>query len=247
MAEGLRIAMWSGPRNISTAMMRSWENRKDCFVCDEPLYAHYLQHTGVDHPGKQEVIENHDADWKSVVKWLTGPIPENRAVFYQKQMAHHLLPHIDRDWLDRLTHVFLIRDPAEMISSYLERRSEMRVEDSGLPQQCEIFERVAATTGTAPPVIDSRDVLANPRAMLEILCGRLGLDFSERMLEWPAGRRATDGVWAKHWYDAVEASTGFRPYKPKNITIPRGFTALVDECRAYYERLHALRLVAAGG
>ena len=243
MTDGLRIAMWSGPRNISTAMMRAWGNREDCFVCDEPLYAHYLQQTGLDHPGAAEVIAHHETDWRRVVDGLTGPIPENRTVYYQKHMAHHLLVHIGREWLDLLTHVFLIREPAEMVSSYLERRPEITVEDTGLPRQWEIFERVGEANGVAPPVIDSRDVLEHPRAMLEQLCGRIGLEFSERMLHWDAGRRATDGVWARHWYDSVEASTGFQPYKPKNVSIPGEFGALVDECEGYYSRLHAHRLV----
>jgi hypothetical protein len=243
MPDDMRIAMWSGPRNISTAMMRSWENREDCVVCDEPLYAHYLQRTGLDHPGAMEVIEHYETDWKKVVDGLIGPIPDNRTVFYQKHMAHHLLSHIGRDWLDHLTHVFLIREPAEMISSYLLRRPTMSVVDTGLPQQSEIFERIGETRGATPLVIDARDVLEHPRVMLGTLCSRLGLDFSERMLHWPAGRRATDGIWAKHWYDAVTASTGFQPYKPKNVTIPSGFSPLVEECEGYYRRLHAHRLV----
>ncbi len=239
----LRIAMWSGPRNISTALMRSWENRGDCFVCDEPLYAHYLKHTGLDHPGATEVIEQGETDWRRVVDDLTGRIPENRTVFYQKHMAHHLLPHIGRDWLEHLTHAFLIREPAAMISSYLERRSVMSVADTGLPQQWEIFERIGEVRGAAPPVIDARDVLEQPRATLEKLCARLDLGFSERMLHWEAGRRSTDGVWAKHWYDGVEASTGVQPYKPKPVSIPSEFDALVEECEVFYRRLYAYRLV----
>ncbi|NIM00186.1 MAG: HAD family hydrolase [Acidobacteria bacterium] len=242
MSDGVRIAMWSGPRNISTALMRSWGNREDCYVCDEPLYAHYLQHTGFDHPDAAEIVAHHETDWRKVVEGLIGPIPQNRIVYYQKHMAHHLLPHIERDWLDRLTHVFLIRDPAAMISSYLVRRPEMTVEDSGLPQQCEIFDRIAERIGAAPPVVDSRDVLKDPRAMLEALCDRLEVAFDERMLHWEPGPRATDGIWAKRWYDVVEASTGFQPYKPKDVTIPEKFRPLVDECRAFYVHLHAHRL-----
>jgi len=142
-----------------------------------------------------------------------------------------------------LTHAFLIRDPAEMISSYLARRPAMSVADTGLPQQWEIFERIGEVRGAAPPVIDSRDVLEQPRATLEKLCGRLDLEFNEGMLQWEAGRRSTDGVWGKHWYDAVEASTGFQPYRPKNVSIPSEFGALVEECEVYYRRLHAYRLV----
>jgi len=225
-------------------MMRAWGNREDCFVCDEPLYAHYLQHTGLEHPGAAEIVEQHETDWRRVVTGLTGPIPESRAVYYQKHMAHHLLPHIEREWLDRLTHVFLIREPAAMVSSYLVRRPEMSVEDSGLPQQWEIFERVSESLGAAPPVLDSRDVLESPQAMLETLCERLGLAFSKRMLSWDAGKRKTDGVWARHWYDAVEASTGFQPFRPKDVSIPPEFDALVEQCESYYSRLHRHRLLA---
>ena len=179
MALTRRIAMWSGPRNISTAMMRSWGNRDDCFVCDEPLYAHYLKHTGQDHPGADEVVAHHEADWRAVVEWLTGPVPEGRPLFYQKHMTHHLLPHMSRDWLDDLTHVFLIRDPREMITSYLARRKTISLADTGLPQQLEIFDRVRASGRETPPVIDARDVLEDPAATLTALCERLGL-FDDR-------------------------------------------------------------------
>ena len=234
--------MWSGPRNISTAMMRSWGNRDDCFVCDEPLYAHYLQHTRLEHPGADEIVAHHEADWRKVVDWLTGEIPEGRRIFYQKQMTHHLLPQIGRDWLDSLTHVFLIREPREMITSYLVRRETMQLEDTGLPQQLEIFERVTRRLGQAPPVIDSRDVLENPREILAALCDRLGLPFSEKMLAWPAGRRETDGIWAKHWYDAVERSTGFQPYRPKPDNVPEDHRELERACDEIYGQLHARRL-----
>jgi len=236
--------MWSGPRNISTAMMRSWGNREDCFVCDEPLYAHYLQHTGLQHPGADEIVAHHETDWRKVVEWLTGPVPEGRAIFYQKQMTHHLLENIGRDWLDELTHVFLIREPREMITSYLLRRESMTLEDTGLPQQLEIFDRVRENLGQAPPVIDSKDVLLDPRSILETLCERLAIPFTEAMLAWPAGRRATDGIWARHWYDAVEASTGFAPYRPKTAVVPEDHRDLQRECDEIYRQLHAHRLYA---
>src|SRR5436190_9738229 len=155
----VRIAMWSGPRNISTAMMRSWGNRPDTFVCDEPLYAHYLQKTGYDHPGADEVIASHEPDWKKVVEWLTGPVPGGKPVFYQKHMAHHLLPEIERDWLASLTHAFLIRDPREMLLSLVKVMPHPAALDTGLPQQLELFRSVRAATGHTPPVIDARDVL----------------------------------------------------------------------------------------
>ena len=245
--QAVRVAMWSGPRNISTAMMRSWGNRPDTFVCDEPLYAHYLQQTGLDHPDAAEVMKHHETDWRKVVDWLVGPVPEGRTVFYQKHMAHHLLPHIERDWLDDLKHVFLIREPREMLTSYLKRRPEMTLEETGLPQQVEIFERTRERDGRVPPVIDARDVLENPTGLLGPLCAALDLPFREAMLSWPAGRRETDGVWAKHWYDTVERSTAFQPYRPKPDPVPTGFEELHERCLQPYRRLHAHRLTADGG
>jgi len=240
----MRIAMWSGPRNISTAMMRSWGNRPDTFVCDEPLYAHYLTRVDVDHPGRDEVIAHHESDWRRVADWLTGPLPEGRTVFYQKQMAHHLLPEIDRGWLRRLEHAFLIRDPREMLPSLAEHLPRPALADTGLPQQVEIFESVHESTGKVPPVADARDVLENPPEVLRALCDALGLDFQPAMLNWPAGRRPTDGIWAKHWYGAVETSTAFRPYRPKTAPLPDHLRSLYEECLPYYDKLHAVRITA---
>lgn len=240
--EGLRLAMWSGPRNISTAMMRAWENRPDSWVVDEPLYAHYLTQVRVAHPGVDEVIAHHETDWRAVVAALTGPIPEGRAIWYQKHMAHHLLPMIGRDWLDRLTHAFLIREPDEMLASLVKTYPDAGLADTGLPQQCEIFDRVADRLGRAPPVVLASDVLKNPRALLTKLCAVLGIDFLPQMLAWEPGRRATDGVWAPHWYAAVEASTGFEPWRPKQVNLAASLRPLLDECRPWYEKLYALRL-----
>jgi len=241
----LRLAMWSGPRNISTALLRSWGARADTFVCDEPLYAHYLQHTGLPHPGADLVMRRHETDWRKVVAWLTGPIPQGRPIFYQKHMAHHLLPDIERDWLDRLTHCFLIRDPREMLPSLLKKYPEARsVEHTGLPQQVALFEAARRRTGATPAVIDARDVLENPEGLLRRLCAVVGAAFTPRMLSWAPGRRETDGVWAAHWYDAVEKSTGFQPYASKHEPAPADCRALLDACMAYYEPLHAQRLVS---
>ena len=239
-----RIAMWSGPRNISTAMMRSFGSRPDTTVSDEPLYAHYLKATGIRHPGREEVLASQPTDWQEVAAQLTGPVPGGKSIWYQKHMAHHLLPMIGRDWLDRLTHAFLIREPVEMLVSLVKTYPDAGLADTGLPQQCEIFDRVADRLGRAPPVVLARDVLKNPRALLTKLCAALGVDFLPQMLAWEPGRRATDGVWAPHWYAAVEASTGFEPWRPKHVDLTAPLRPLMDECRPWYEKLYALRLSA---
>ncbi len=238
----VRIAMWSGPRNISTAMMRSWGNRDDTFVCDEPLYGHYLDVTNLDHPGAKEVIAHHECDPAKFIAWLTGPIPEGKSIFYQKHMAHHLLPDIDRSWLSDVTNCFLIRDPREMLTSLVKITPTPGIEDTGLPQQVEVFDRVRQHTGRIPPVLDSKDVLEDPQRLLTLLCAELGIEFREHMLTWPAGRRETDGVWARHWYQAVEASTCFNRYKPKLDPVPEGMEDLHAQCVEYYDRLYAHRL-----
>jgi hypothetical protein len=240
----VRIVMWSGPRNISTALMRSWESRGDTAVWDEPLYAHYLRETGVDHPGRDEVIRRYEADWRKVVERLTGPVPGDKPIFYQKHMAHHLLPHVDRAWLYLVRNAFLIRDPREMLTSLVRVTPEPTVESTGLPQQWEIFERVAARRGAPPPVVDARDVLEAPDRILPRLCEALGVPFKGAMLSWKPGPRATDGIWARHWYSAVEASTGFQPYVPKPDTVPERLAGVHAECEAIYRRLHEHRLTA---
>ena len=237
--EVVRIAMWSGPRNISTAMMRAFENRADAAVTDEPLYGHYLLATGLDHPGRDEVIAAQETDWRKVAAALTGPVPGGTRVWYQKHMAHHLLPEIGRDWLDRLTNCFLIRDPREVLASYVRTRAQPTIEDLGLPQQVEIFEHVRARTGRTPPVLDARDVLEDPRGMLGLLCAAIGIPFSERMLAWPEGPRPTDGVWGRHWYAGVWRSTGFRPYRPPATPLADELRPLAGACAPYYQMLHA--------
>ncbi len=243
MGHSTHVAMWSGPRNISTAMLRSWGNRPDTFVCDEPLYAHYLvKRPDLRHPGRAEVIEHHESDWREVTARLTGPIPQGKSVYYQKHMAHHLLPDVGRDWLDKLTHCFLIRDPREMLTSLIKHLPNPTLDDTGLVQQVEIVRFVRARTGRVPPIVDARDVLEDPRGMLQRLCQAVGVEFFDTMLSWPEGRRETDGVWAKHWYDAVERSTGFQPYKPKSEEVPTELRGLLAECMKYYAELHDNRL-----
>jgi hypothetical protein len=237
-----RIAMWSGPRNISSAMMRSWGNRTDTFVCDEPLYAHYLLLTGTPHPGADEVIRSQENDWRKVVHWLTEFEPPGKTIFYQKHMTHHLLPNIDRSWLDRVTNAFLIREPREVVTSFIKIAGSPKLEETGLPQQLEIFNWVRSRTGRMPPVIDSRDVLENPQRLLRLLCEALDVEFAETMLAWPPGPRDTDGVWAKYWYDAVLKSTTFQKYKPKDEPVPSHLTGVLREAEEIYGQLYECRL-----
>ncbi len=236
--------MWSGPRNISTAMMRSFGNRPDTVVVDEPLYAAYLRSTGLDHPGRDDILAAQDDDWRRVTAALVGPVPGGRAVQYQKHMTHHLLPETGRDWLDEVTNAFLIRDPADVVASYARVRGEPTLEDLGFPQQAEIFRRCSDALGTAPPVVDAADVLADPAAVLAALCARLGLDFDERMLSWSPGPRPTDGVWASHWYAAVQASTGFGPPSTAPAQVPDHLAGLLERCRPYYDELRPHRIQA---
>ena len=242
-SEPVRIAMWSGPRNISTAMMRSWGNRPDTFVCDEPFYAHYLQTTGRDHPGAKEVIADGETDWRKVVARLTGHVPEGERIFFQKQMTHHLLPEIDRTWLGAVTNCFLIRDPAEVIASYIRKNNDPALEDLGFIQQAEIFDWVCAHTGSVPPVIDAHDVLERPERILRSLCEAVGVEFREEMLSWPPGLRETDGIWAKHWYGEVEKSTGFRkPAQHGPPPVPEALREVHARAQECYARLREYRI-----
>ena len=242
-SEPVRLAMWSGPRNISTAMMRAWGNRPDTVVCDEPFYAHYLQATGRDHPAADEVIAQGETDWRKVVAGLTGEIPDGKRIFYQKQMTHHLMPGIDRAWLGAVTNCFLIRDPAEVIASYIRKNNDPALEDIGFVQQAEIFDWVRAQTSAIPPVIDARDVLENPEKILRLLCEAVRVEFMEAMLSWPPGLRETDGIWAKHWYGEVEHSTGFRKPAPRESEpIAERLRGIYERSRECYARLYEYRL-----
>ena len=239
----VRVAMWSGPRNISTALMRAWENREDCTVTDEPLYAAYLMETGLDHPGRDEVITDGETDWQKVVEFLTGPVPGGRAIWYQKHMSHHLLPEMDREWIHTMHNIMLIRDPDEVVASYIRSRAEVEPDDIGLLQQSDLFDELAERGGATPLVVDAGDFLHDPAAYLKAICSGVGIPFSERLLGWPAGKRDSDGVWGPHWYDAVWKSTGFDPAKARTAVVLEGDAADVAQaCRPAYEKLHTARL-----
>jgi hypothetical protein len=240
----LRIAMWSGPRNISTAMMRAFENRPDTAVSDEPFYAAYLLATGHAHPMREAVLASQPQDWREVVAAVTGPVPGGRAIWYQKHMTHHILDGFGRDWIDGLVNAFLIRAPEAVLASYVEKRADVTLDEIGLPRQVEFFERVADRLGKAPPVIESNDVLTDPRGMLRSLCAACGIPFREEMLAWPPGPRASDGVWAPAWYDKVERSTGFAPPR-REATIEDlrdDLRPIAAAARPLYERLSRHRL-----
>lgn len=233
---GVRLAMWSGPRNISTAMMRSFGSRPATVVVDEPLYASYLDATGLDHPGRDEILVSQPRRWQDATEQLTGPLPPGVELEYQKHMTHHLLPGVGREWLAGLTHAYLVRDPVEVISSYAQVRGEPTLEDLGLPQQVEIHRRYGG------PVVDAHDVLADPAGTLRALCAALGIGWDPRMLAWAPGPRPTDGVWAPHWYASVERSTGFGPPRTTRPELPERLRGLVEQARPFYDELSAVRL-----
>jgi len=238
----IRIAMWSGPRNLSTAMMRSFGSRADTCVSDEPFYGCFLKQTGADHPMREEVIAAMDCDWRSVMAYLRGSPPDESPVWYQKHMWHHMVGPVGYDDFEGFTHAFLIRSPEQMIASYLRKREVAAFEDFGLERQAEFFEREANRLGQAPPVIDANDVLTDPASVLSRLCEGLGIPWDPAMLCWQPGRRETDGPWAPHWYAAVEASTGFGPPETGRTMLPDDARRLADRCQPFYECLAQHRL-----
>ena len=242
----VRIAMWSGPRNISTAMMRAWENRPDTFVVDEPFYAYYLKATGIDHPGAREIIEQGETSRQRVVDTLLGESPAGERIFFQKHMTLHLLDEVDRSWLGKVVNCFLIRAPRDVITSYLRRRPDVELADLGFTQQTELYRWVCENTGQDPPILDARDVQNHPRDLLSQLCARVGASFDERMLSWPAGRRPSDGIWAPYWYSAVERSTGFSPYELKTDEVPPALDGVYRRCAEAYAELSERRLRPQG-
>ena len=237
-----RIAMWSGPRNISTAMMRAFEARGDCAVSDEPLYAHYLKHTGLDHPMRDEVMASQPTLWQPVIESLRSESPEQKTIWYQKHMTHHLLPHIDRAWMKEVRHCFLIRDPKEVLSSYSKSRTEVTLDDLGFEAQAEIFDWVTRVVGHNPVVVDSSDVLKDPEQMLQKVCGALEIPYSQKMLSWERGIRESDGVWASHWYQNVMESTGFAPYRERTPDYPEHLAPIAEAAQTFYEPLFEKRI-----
>ena len=238
----MKIAMWSGPRNLSTAMMYAFAARGDCAVWDEPFYAAYLKATGIEHPMRDQIIAAHESDPEKVAQGCVGEIPQEQSHFYQKHMTLHMIPEFDRGFMRALTNVFLIRHPARVVASYAKKREGPTLQDIGFVQQAELFDQVADWSGEAPLVIDSADIRANPEAALKTLCSELGLLFTDKMLTWPAGPKPFDGIWAPHWYGAVHRSTGFEDPEGPLPDLPPEYQDIVDQALPYYERLASFKM-----
>ena len=237
-----RIAMWSGPRNLSTAMMYAFAARGDCAVWDEPFYAAYLDATGVDHPMRNQIIEAHDPDPDVIAATCKGPVPQGQSLFYQKHMTLHMIPDFDRRWMRACTNVFLIRHPARVVASYAKKRQGATLDDIGFVQQADLFDEVAGWSGFTPVVIDSDDIRADPEGMLRKLCAAINVPFSTKMLRWPAGGNAADGVWAPHWYAAVHRSTGFEGAEGPLPDLGGSYADLAAQALPFYAKLAESRI-----
>ena len=239
----IRICLWSGPRNVSTALMYAFAQRPDTHVIDEPLYAHYLRVSNADHPGHEEVLAAMDQDGDRVTREvILGPC--DRSILFMKQMAHHLVD-LDLSFLSKTVNLLLIRDPKEMLPSLVNQLPDPTLTDTGLRRQTELYDQLVEL-GQDPIVIDARETLLNPASVLGALCDRIRIPYLETMLQWKPSPRPEDGVWAKHWYQKVQQSSGFAPYRPKTDPFPERLRSLLDECIPHYEKLYALAIKAKG-
>ena len=234
--------MWSGPRNISTAMMRSFENREDTIVIDEPFYAYYLNESGLDHPGREKILKSQSNNWDEVVNNITSELPDSVSIYYQKHMVHHILQNNDIRWVKSFKNCFLIRNPKEVIISYSKKNKIKNARDLGFLQQVQLFKKIKNITGVTPAIIDSMDILLNPKVLLKKLCDYLGIEFSNKMLKWPKGSRDTDGVWASHWYKNVINSDGFKPYNERNEDLNIHHIKLFKESMDHYNYLSSFKI-----
>jgi hypothetical protein len=232
----MKIAMWSGPRNLSTAMMYAFAARGDCAVRDEPFYAPYLAATGMDHPLSATVLAAHDSDAASVARHCAGPVPDSKKLLYMKHMPHHMLPGFPLDWAADCVNAHLIRHPARVIASYVEKRAEVTLHDIGFQQQFAIWQRFPG------PVLDGGDIRANPLGMLQKLCAELGIPFVSGMLHWPAGPKPYDGAWGPHWYNAVHRSTGFADPEGDLPAVAAQHQPLLDAALPIYEAMRAIAI-----
>ncbi|MEE2945054.1 MAG: HAD family hydrolase [Pseudomonadota bacterium] len=234
----MNIAMWSGPRNLSTAMMYSFGARDDCAVWDEPFYAAYLSLTGIDHPMADETLAAGERDPAKVAEACKQAHPSGKAQFYQKHMTHHMVDGVPLDWVDAVSNVFLIRHPARVLASYAKKRENPTLDDIGFRQQVDLFERMK-TEGLPVVVVDSFDIRQSPEAMLTKLCERIGIAFDTAMLSWPAGGHPDDGAWGPHWYGAVHRSTGFAGPEGALPEVDETLRDVFDAAMPYYETMLA--------
>ena len=234
MGGNVRIAMWSGPRNISTAMMRAWDSRADTVVMDEPFYGAYLATTGLTHPMREEILAAHPTDWNEIADACVAG--SGAPITYQKHMCQHMVAAAPLGWMRHVRHAFLIRPPSEVAASFRQKWDEMSADDIGFRRQAELFDHVCQLFGQPPPVVLARDVLTAPGPMLEALCAELGVPYDAAMLSWEPGPRTTDGVWGAHWYGAVKQSRGFSTPHPA-VEPPAALSRLIEECQPFYDRL----------
>ena len=227
------IACWSGPRNISTALMRSWSSRKDTFVTDEPFYAYYLKETKLKHPMYKDIINIYSSDYSKIVNYLINVIPQNKKIWYQKHMAHHILDLINIDWIANCENCILLRHPKEVISSYTKKNKLNSVEELGYSQQYEIV-KFLRKKNKPYIIIDSSELLKNPEKLLSIWCNKINIKFDKSMLKWEKGNHPNDGIWWKSWYDNVIETTGFQKYEVKDIAIENKYDSIYNESMKYY-------------
>ena len=228
--------MWSGPRNLSTALMRSFENRNDTKVIDEPFYAYYLKKTQLDHPMKSEIINYYPTSQIQILKKIT-PQTQNNQIFYQKHMTHHIIKNTRLDWLNKGYNCFLIRHPAKVINSYIKKNTLISIDDVGFKKQYEIFNKIKKNKINYM-VINADTILQDPSKTLKKLCKILEIRFTKKMLSWPAGKRSTDGIWSKVWYKNVELSNTFSKYKKEKYNVPKKYNDIYEESLKYYNEMN---------
>ncbi len=241
-SEPVRIAMWSGPRNISTAMMRSFGSRSDCAVTDEPFYGAFLKKTGMKQPMADDIIASMDTDWASVAQSMKGPVPGGKTLWYQKHMPHHMVDNVSIADFPKHRHAFLIRDPDHVVASYAAKRVEVKPDDLGYERQMEYLDHAAQMTGVAPIVLDSADILKDPEGYLKGLCQALDINWDPAMLSWKTGIRDTDGIWASHWYNRVIDTTTFAAPSDKQPSLTPAQQKTADGCKRFYDQLLKFRL-----
>ncbi len=230
--------MWSGPRNISTAMMRSFSSRSDTYVSDEPFYANYLMRTGIDHPGREEIIESYDTDYDSVISDLQNDIPDNKSIWYQKHMAQHIDPTDNLNWTNNFLNCLLIRNPNEVIPSFLQKSSITDLDELGYSQQLKLLKYHDYKI----PTVDAKDILLNPKSMLTKICSFFKIEFEKEMLFWNQGPHPQDGIWGKYWYDRLWESTTFSTYKENTSFVDDQYKDLLEKCTIIYNELYKYRI-----